>query len=147
MKGSIVIIVRAIYGLRTSSERWHAQLADTLRGFNFKPTRYDNDVWIRQYEDGDCYDYICIHVDDFMAVGKRAQRIMDEIKSVYTVKAEGPPYYYLGNNYKRDKKGRLCVGSKKYIKEALTRIDNIFGTLRKYDNPSETGDNPELDDS
>ena len=41
---------------------------------------------------------------------------MDEIKSVYTVKAEGPPEYYLGNDYKRDKKGRLCVGSKKYIK-------------------------------
>ena len=30
MKGSIVIIVRALYGLRTSSERWHAHLADTL---------------------------------------------------------------------------------------------------------------------
>ena len=97
-KGSIVIIVRALYGLRTSSECWHAHLADTLRGFNFKPTRYNNNVWIRQYEDGDCYDYICIHVNDFMAVGKRVQRIMDEIKSVHTVKAEGPPDYYIGNN-------------------------------------------------
>ena len=92
-KGSIVIIVQDLYGLRTSSERWHAHLADKLRGFNFKPTRYDNNVWIRQHEDGNCYDYICIHVDDFMAVGKRAQQIMDEIKSVYTVKAEGPPDY------------------------------------------------------
>ena len=73
MKGSVVIMVQALYGLRTSSERWHAHLADTLHGFNFKPTRYDNDVWIRQYEDGNCYDYICIHVDDFMVVGKRAQ--------------------------------------------------------------------------
>ena len=82
-----------------------------------------------------------------MAVGKRAQLIMDEIKSVYTVKAEGPPDYYLGNDYKRYKKGCLCVGSKKYIKEVLTWIENIFGTLRKYENPSKTGDNPELDDS
>ena len=82
MKGSIVIIVQALYSLRTSSKRWHTHLADTLRGYNFKPTRYDNDVWICQYEDGDCYDYICIHVDDFMAGGKRAQQIMDEIKSV-----------------------------------------------------------------
>ena len=72
---------------------------------------------------------------------------MDEIKSVYTVKAEGPPDYYLGNDYKREKKGRLCVGSKKYIKEVLTWIETIFGTLRKYDNLSETGNNPELDDS
>ena len=72
---------------------------------------------------------------------------MDEIKSLYTVKAEGPPDYYIGNDYKRDKKGRLFVRSKKYIQEVLTRIETIFGTLRKYDNPSETGDNPELDDS
>ena len=73
MKGSIVIIVRALYGLRTSSKRWHAHLADTLCGFNFKPTRYNNDVWIHQYKDGDCYDYICIHGDDCMAVRKIAQ--------------------------------------------------------------------------
>ena len=72
---------------------------------------------------------------------------MDEIKSVYTVTAEVTPDYYLGNDYKRDKKGRLCVSRKKYIKEVLTRIENIFGTLRKYDNPSETSDNPKLDDS
>ena len=44
MKGSVVIIVWALYGLGTSSERWHIHLADTLRSFNFKPTRYDNDV-------------------------------------------------------------------------------------------------------
>ena len=54
MKGSIFIIVWALYGLRTSSERWHSHLSDTLRGFNFKPTRYDNNVWIRQHKDGDC---------------------------------------------------------------------------------------------
>ena len=56
MKGGIVIIVRALYGLRTSSKRWHAHLADTLRGFNFMPTRYNKNVWIRQHEDGKCYD-------------------------------------------------------------------------------------------
>ena len=44
MKGSVVIIVQALYGLHTYSERWHAHLANTLRGFNFKPTRYDNDI-------------------------------------------------------------------------------------------------------
>ena len=49
MKGSIFIIVRALYGLRTSSERRHAHLADTLRAFNFKPTRSNNNVWIRQH--------------------------------------------------------------------------------------------------
>ena len=88
-----------------------------------------------------------MYADVVVAVGKRAQRIMDEIKSVYTVKAEGPPYYYLGNDYKQDNKVRLCVGSKKSTKEVLTRIETIFSILRKYDNPSETVDNPKLDGS
>ena len=39
------------------------------------------------------------------------------------------------------------MGSKKYIKEVLTRIETIFGTLRKYDNPSETGNKTKLDES
>ena len=72
---------------------------------------------------------------------------MDELESVYTVKAKGPPDYYLGNDYKRDKNRGLCVGSKNYIQEVLTRTESIFGTLRKYTNPSETVDNPELDNS
>ena len=135
MKGSVVIIVRALYGLRTSFERWNAHLADTLRGFNFKPTRYNNDVWIRQSKDGNSYEYICIHVDNFMEVGKRAQRIMDELESAYTVKAKRPPDYYLGNDYKQDKKGRLCVGIKKYIKEVLTRTQKHLWYPQKVHQP------------
>ena len=32
-------------------------------------------------------------------------------------------------------------------REYLLAAHAIFGTLRKYDNPSKTGDNPELDNS
>ena len=53
MKGSIDIIVQALYGLRSSSKFWHAHLSETLRVSNFKPTRYNNDVWICQHKDGD----------------------------------------------------------------------------------------------
>jgi hypothetical protein len=38
LQGSIVIIKKALYGLRTSSERWYAHVADSLRGIGFKPT-------------------------------------------------------------------------------------------------------------
>ena len=55
-----------------------------------------------------------------MTLGKKVQRIMDEIESVYKVKSKGPLDYYLDNDYKLDKKTQLCFGSKKYIKEVLT---------------------------
>ena len=65
-QGMTVIIKKALYGLATSAASFHNHLADTFRSMNFKPTRFDNDVWIRSNTAKDGYDYICTHVDDFV---------------------------------------------------------------------------------
>ena len=105
--GKCIIIKKALYGLCSSSERFYAHLVDILRSFGFKQTRFDNDVWIRLDGSEKCYDYICTHVDDFIIYSRDAKKDMDKICSVYQVKdsPKGPPSYYLGNDYKRDKKG------------------------------------------
>ena len=148
--GKCIVIKKALYGLCSSSERFHAHLADTLRSFGFAQTRFDNDVWIRLDESGKHYEYICTHVDDFMICSKNAQRIMDEICSVYLVKesSKGPPSYYLGNDYRKDKKGRWCIGCKTYLTEAVRRIEDLLGKpLQKKDTPMVDGDHPEEDAS
>jgi hypothetical protein len=127
--GKTLTIKKALYGLRTSSERWWSHFADTLRGLDFRSARYDKDVWIRLSKDGTHYEYVCTHSDDFMIAARKPQAIMDAIKETYNVKSEGPPDYYLGNDYKRDKKGRWCFGCKRYIKEALARVEQMFGPL------------------
>ena len=81
--GKCIIIKRALYGLCSSAERFHAHLADTLRSFGFNQTRYDNDVCIRLDESGEQYEYICTHVDDFIIYSKNPQKVMDEIESIY----------------------------------------------------------------
>jgi hypothetical protein len=95
----------------------------------------------------DVYDYLCTHVDDFMICAKDAKSIMDRIEKVYTIKDIGPPNYYLGNDYKKDRRGRWCIGCKKYLKEAVKRVEGMFGSVKKYSSPSETGDHPEMDTS
>ena len=147
LEGQVIIIRKALYGLRTSSERWYCHCADTLRGLEFEPTRYDRDVWIRKSEDGTHYEYICTHVDDFMIVSKRPDLIMEMMQAIYKVKTIGPPDYYLGNDYKKDRRGRYCIGCKKYLVEAISRVERMFGTLKKYAIPSVTGDHPEEDTS
>ena len=119
--GKCIIIKRALYGLCSSAERFHAHLADILRSFGFQQTRFDSDVLIRLDKSGEHYEYICTHVDDFMICSKEPERIMEEIESVYMVKdsSKGPPSYYLGNDYKKDKKGRWCIGCKTYLTEAI----------------------------
>jgi Reverse transcriptase (RNA-dependent DNA polymerase) len=143
-EGSIVLIRKALYGLRSSSERWHAHFSDTLRSMLFAPTRYDKDVWIRRSVDGTHYEYVCTHSDDFMIVGRKPQAVMEMLKKVYTIKSEGEPDYYLGNDYKKIK-GRWAIGCKKYLSEALSRVEAMFGVLRKYSIPLSAGDHPELD--
>jgi hypothetical protein len=146
--GKTVVIRKALYGLSSSAERWHSHFADTLRSLGFKQTRFDNDVWLKlNKNESSSYDYICTHIDDFCICSKESGVIMKQIEKVYTVKSIGPPDYYLGNDYIKDKKGRWCIGCKKYLKEAIKRVEGMFGTLKKYSNPSETGDHPELDTS
>ena len=150
LAGKCIVIKKALYGLCSSAERFHAHLADTLRSFGFTQTRFDNDVWIRLDESGTQYEYICTHVDDFMICSRNAKRVMEEICSVYLVKdsSKGPPDYYLGNDYKKDKKGRWCVGCKTYLTEAVRRLEELLGKpLPKKDTPMVDGDHPEEDTS
>ena len=73
---------------------------------------------------------------------------MKEIESIYVVKdsSKGPPSYYLGNDYKKDEKGRWCIGCKTYITEAVRRVEQFLGKeLDKKDTPMLEGDHPEED--
>jgi hypothetical protein len=147
LEGKTIVIKKALYGLKTSSERWWSHFADTLRSLGFRGARYDKDAWYRLSPDKSHYEYVCTHSDDFMIVSRKPQDIMDTIKVTYNVKSEGPPDYYLGNDYKKDRKGRWCFGCKRYIKEALTRIESMFGVLVKSTVPIIAGDHPETDTS
>lgn len=74
-------------------------LAEFLRNCVFKPTRYDNDMWLKLRDTKDGYDYICTHVHDFKVVARNPKYWMDLIESKFVLKSVGPPSYYLGNDY------------------------------------------------
>ena len=84
--GSIDIIVRALYGLTTSAERFRTMLADFLRTLEFTTSRFDRDIWMRLMDDKTGYDYICTHVDDFKAVAKNPSVWIGIILSVFLIK-------------------------------------------------------------
>ena len=78
---SIAVIVRALYDLTTSAERFRTMLANFLRTLGFVPSRYDRDVWMRLRNNKTGYDYICTHVDDFKVVAKKPSYWIDHIAS------------------------------------------------------------------
>ena len=46
-RGKVLIVTRALYGLKSSGAAWRADLAATLRNINFSLLQADPDVWIQ----------------------------------------------------------------------------------------------------
>ncbi|KAI2501305.1 Reverse transcriptase (RNA-dependent DNA polymerase) [Fragilaria crotonensis] len=148
-----MIFKKALYGLRSSSRAFRAHFADFLRSLGFFATRYDRDVWMREREEKNGYDYICTHVDDFKIVAADPERWKSHISAAFLLKAIGPPSYYLGNDYNFSAEENAWVLScATYLKECIRRVESddelcIDGILWPHRTPLPESCHPELDDS
>jgi hypothetical protein len=96
-----VMIVRALYGLRSSGTRWHDHLAATLQEAGFKACKADADVWMRPAIKADgskYYKYVLCYIDDILIVLEWPKRIMESVEAKYVLEAGsvGEPTAYLG---------------------------------------------------
>lgn len=107
-EGKTVIIVRALYGLKSSGAAWRAHLAQSMSDIGFKPCQADPDVWMRGAvkENGNkYYEYVLIYVDDLLVCSRKPDLIMQTLSKVYRFKEDPktnekwtPPDRYLGAN-------------------------------------------------
>lgn len=87
--GKTVIIVRVMYGLKSSGAAWHAKFSETLRDMGFLPSYVDPDVWYRpaiktcRFE---YYEYILVYVDDILVLSASPLPIMKTIQQTYRLK-------------------------------------------------------------
>ena len=102
-KGKVLIVVRALYGLKSGGSSWCAAIAKVLKDLDFVSTLDDTDVWIREAfrEDGfNYYEMIFLYIDNILAVSHKAKDVIKDIMDFYRAK-EGsikPPDIYLGAN-------------------------------------------------
>ena len=137
-----------MYELSTSARQWSLALEDQIRKMEFKPTRADPDLWIKESDDGKKYEYMATYVDDIIIVGKDPMKYLDEIKKHFPIRnIEMAPEYYLGSNIDMRKNGTMKISSKKYITEIIRRYEIKYGTLKKQNVPAKPDDHPELDES
>ena len=55
--GKIMLVVRALYRLKSSGAAFRALLAETLYDLNYRPTKADPDVWLRSAVKPDGFEY------------------------------------------------------------------------------------------
>ena len=141
-KGKVVLIEKALYGLKTSAAAWWEHLAKTLRSIGFKGSRFDDNVWYRARHEGENlvgYDYACIHVDDFALFAKDVQPYISQLSKVYTLRHVTPigeDSYYLGMDIvlRPDNLG-YGISARTFLKEAMKEVEKIFGHVPEKDCP------------
>ena len=131
--GKTAIIVRALYGLKSSGAAFRKHLADCMTSMNYKPCLADPDLWMKAEvrANGDkYYSYILNYVDDILVVHDDARSVLDRIDKYMKLKPDsvGDPDIYLGAKVKRVKveNGVWCwsISPSKYIQESVRNCEN-----------------------
>lgn len=81
-----MLIVRALYILKSSGAAWRAHFANTLHETQFQSCLADPDVWFRpatkpngfQY-----YEYVLVYVDDLLVLSHQPVVIMKSLEEYY----------------------------------------------------------------
>jgi hypothetical protein len=149
LEGHILVISKALYGLRSSGARWHDRFSDCIMALGFLPCKSDPDIWMRKNDD--MYEYVAVYVDDLAIAMKDPQSLIDILQNVhgFKTKGTGPISVHLGMDFSRDDDGTLCISPLKYIEKLVKTFEQMFGESPKQTvtSPLEKGDNPELDTS
>ena len=152
LEGQPLIVDKGLYGLRSSSARFHEHTSAKLRRLGYLPSKADPDFWIKDC--GDHYEYIAVYVDDVISFSRDPMRVINEIKKDYLLKGIGEPEYYLGGNVDQLDDTwtvggvRTALSARTYIANVTEKLESILGEqLRQYKTPMQEGLHPELDDS
>jgi Reverse transcriptase (RNA-dependent DNA polymerase) len=158
--GKPVLIVKALYGLRSSGAQWREHMATTLRTAGFVSCKADADVWLRpavKIDGTKYYEYVLCYVDDILCGSEHPQKFMDYLATAYTLKKGSvvEPTIYLGADVKkfttRIDSSAWGISSDTYVKRAVAEVERKLAetdkTLRtgKCANPMRSGYRPELD--
>jgi Reverse transcriptase (RNA-dependent DNA polymerase) len=163
LQGKVLLIVRALYSLKSAGAAWNHHLARELHALGCMSIPSNPDVWMRQASDDihqQYYNYILVYVDDMLIISHDPQgRVIDVLQARgYICKDLGEPERYLGAQVGcfNLKHGNTVVGqcwyilAEKYIKVAIKNIETRSKSKLDYAKiqlPLESNYKPELDNS
>ncbi|GFH56846.1 hypothetical protein CTEN210_13322 [Chaetoceros tenuissimus] len=159
-KDSVMIIARALYGLKSSGAAWRAKLAETMSEIGYFPSQADQDVWMKAANKADgtpYYKYMLVYVDDILHIAEDPTVDMALINSIYRLKeGVGPPDRYLGGTMEKvqiqDGSSAWSMNCVEYLKGAIENVDNQLqdhdSALKNYGDgkrPYPSSYRPEMD--
>jgi hypothetical protein len=158
--GTIFLVKKALYGLKSAGAAFRALLAEKLNDMGYVPTKADPDVWLRPAVKADGFQYyelVLCYVDDVLAISMDPETTLNALKTTFTLKDNKiePPEMYLGAQLgKLDVDGVSCwtMSAEKYVTAAVKNVEEALSKrgLRlpsKCYTPLPTDYKPELETS
>ena len=135
--GCQVMIVRALYGLKTSGAEWKKTFAEYIKHtLGYDPCiGADDNIYLRAEKTGDgheYYSYIVVYVDDVLCIHQHPDRVLSMINRDYRLKEPPePPSMYLGADISKyhipgSPPGTYCwaMSADSHIQKALDIVKN-----------------------
>jgi hypothetical protein len=160
-QGQVLVVVRALYGLKGSGNSWRNTLSHSLQDLGWKPTRADPDVYLREAvrDDGlKYYEMLLVYVDDILVLSHKPKEALERIGEFYNIKKGSlqEPDLYLGANVEKVQMpdGRFVWGTspRDYVNNAITTVERLFeednegyGLKKNVKNPFPPNYRPEVD--
>ena len=88
--GRVAVIVKALYGLKTSAFAWREHLSEALKkSMEFTHCYADNDVWMRPATKSNGFKYyelILVHTDDLLCLSENPTSILNQLDQHFLLK-------------------------------------------------------------
>ena len=100
-RGKLMLITRALYGLKTISASFRSYLEETLYELGYTPTKTDPDVWLWKAVKADGFQYyemVFCYVDNVLCISDDPMKTMKGIQRTFKLKE---PEDYLGATLKK----------------------------------------------
>ena len=133
--GKVMIVKKALYGLKSSGAAFRSLLAQTIWDLNYRPSKADPDVWMRAATKPNGFKYyelILCYVDDVISISNTPMHAIEGIKAVFKLKGNKAevPEMYLGGGIAKvsNAVGTPCwtLSSEKYIKTAIASVEEAL---------------------
>ena len=130
-EGKVFILVRSLYGIKSSGAAFREFLSEQLDGMGFKSIIADPDVWMREAtksDGGEYYKYILVYVDELIAISSNVRSFILEVTEKFKLKKDKiePPEIYLGGRIsKKSLKGKEIwdMSSVNYVKGIIKNVE------------------------
>ena len=127
----VMIVRKALYGLKTSGAAFRAHIAETLYDSGYTPSRADPDVWIQPAVKPDGFKYyeiVLVCVDDILCISHDPKAKIAGIQETFKLKDDkiDKPENYLGAQLSQVVVGeQLCwmMSSHDYVKAAVANVE------------------------